>query len=165
MPYDRKKPHKKSNRSKEREEFIKLQNIWYEKLAKSGFSDLEWLDKNSGKGQNSPFLRQKLQKFKHLSASELSNRAKFFIGALQFSQDYKFPSRLHKYVWQLYSEGISYRDMIPLIRRRNFKHVPSIHWISIHLDRLRQAYEAWQLSQPDDLPTTADLMKANDCCF
>ena len=139
MKYNREKSRKKSNRSQDREEFIKLQNEWYDKLAESGFSDLEWLDKNSGSGQSSPFLRHNSIKSRHLSGKDIQNRAEYFLGASQFAQDYKFPTILHKFVWRLYIEGISYRNMIPIIEKKNYKKykTPSIFWLSIHKNKLK----------------------------
>lgn len=155
----------RSYKIKSREEFIELQNKWYSKLSKTGFVDLEWLDKNSGYGQNSPFLRTSLSKFKHLSPSELKNHSEYFIGATQFLEDYKFPSALHKFVWQCYCDGVSYRDMLPKIASRNFKKQPSIFWISIELNKLKKAYELWQLQQPEEPESLAKFIEDNDSIF
>lgn len=37
-------------------QFIKLQNKWYDKLRKSGYDDIEFLNKQTGRGQDSPYL-------------------------------------------------------------------------------------------------------------
>lgn len=142
-------------------EFIELQNKWYDKLTATGFSDLEWLDKNTGLGQNSPFLRGSTTKFKHLDTSELKKRAEYFTAALDFSRQHNFKTLLHKYTWELYCEGVSYRKMIPMFRRRGFKFVPSIFWISTELNKLKKHFQLWQLKQPNEVETTAEFMESN----
>lgn len=143
------------------EEFIKIQNEWYEKLSKAGFSDLEWLDKNTGLGQSTPFLKGNERKFKHLDASELSQTSEYFVQASQFAQLHKFSTKLHKYIWQLFAEGVSYRKMIPRIRSRRFKYVPSIFWISVELNKLKRDFWLWQLSQPDEPETLEQFLCDN----
>jgi hypothetical protein len=148
-------------------EFIKLQNKWYDKLSKKNFSDLEWLDKKSGSGQSSPFLRDSLSKFKHLEASELTISASYFSDASAFTSLHKFPSKLHKFMWSMFAEGVSYRLMIPQIASRGFKHVPSIFWISIELNKIKRDFWLWQVSQdnldsPDSPIDIAAFMESND---
>ena len=146
-----------------KEKFIKLQNKWYAKLSKSGFVDLEWYCQKTGQGHSSPFLRDSLNKFKHLEASELVQTAKYFIDAQAFTSHHTFPSRLHKFMWEMFASGLSYRKMIPEITSRGFKHVPSIFWISIELNKLKQDFWAWQVSQDDegDGESLSDFIELN----
>ena len=147
------------------EEFKKLQNEWYDKLDNSGFEDLEWLDKDSGFGQNSGFLKKSLKKFNKLTKKDLADKNIYFSLAKDFAQDYKFKSRLHKYIWELYIEGIAYRKMIPKIKSRNFKHVPSIYWISTHLSDIKVDFRKWQMEQPDEEESYDTFLRNNRGSF
>lgn len=141
--------------------FIETQNEWYDRLTSSGFSDLEWLDQKTGRGQSTPFLKDSCSKFRHLDVADLTDRVEYFQLAQDFTSSHKFSSRLHKFIWHLYTQGVSYRNMIPMIRSRGFKYVPSIFWISTHLTKLKRAFILWQLDQPDKPETLAQFMEDN----
>ena len=113
--------------------FIALQNTWYKKLSQAGFSDLEWTDSKTGQGHSTPFLSPSIVSFR---SSYSVTTQKYYEICRRFLQHGKFKSRLHKYVWELYCDGISYRKMIPKIKARGFKKVPSIFWISVKVNEM-----------------------------
>lgn len=144
-------------------EFIKLQNEWYDKLTKNGFRDLEWLDKKTGQGHSTPFLKDSLSVFKHLYDAEVQNH---FENCRAYLAHGKFPTRLHKFIWKLYCDGVSYRKMLPKIKARRFKKQPSIFWISVEINKLRLSMARFILEQPDeaseDLTSLHKFIEAND---
>jgi len=154
---------KSLSRKEQKEKIKKLRNKWYAKLSSTGFVDLEWYCLKTGQGHSSPFLRDSLSKFKHLRASDLVQTAKYFIDAQAFTEHYKFPSRLHRFMWEMFASGLSYRKMIPEIASRGFKHVPSIFWISTELNKLKQHFWSWQASQADedDIESLSDFIEQN----
>jgi hypothetical protein len=141
--------------------FIELQNKWYDKLTDSGFSDIEYLDQKTGQGQSTPYLESSLNHFRHLRASDISNMLEYFTLASQFLNDHKFPTKLHKFMWGLYCENISYRKMIPIIKARGFKFVPSIYWISIKINELKSIFKQYQLAQPSEDESLEDFIASN----
>lgn len=116
------------------EEFRKLQNKWYDKLQKSGFSDLEWLDKNSGKGQNSPFLTVSIEYLRKIHNLETET---YFRLSRAFLHDYDFKTLHFYHLWKLHSEGLTYRQIIPKLNKI-MKKKRSIFWISTHVNRLKK---------------------------
>ena len=149
-----------SNRNKKTKEFIRLQKKWYKKLAKSGFSDLEWTDEKTAKGQNTPYLRKSLNKFKHLTPEKFEEVSEFYSRAPDFASQHNFPTERHKFTWQLHIEGYSYRDSIEILTAEGFK-PPSVFWISDHLTKLKKAYVTWLAEQPEEPETLADFMANN----
>jgi hypothetical protein len=147
----------KFNRTKR---FIELQKLWYSKLTQSGFSDLEHLDQKNGLGEYSPYLKKPLQKFNHLHPSDVSERLEYFSAAQDFSSDHDFPTILHKFIWDQYVSGVSYRNMVPIIEQNRFKSV-SIFWISTEIAKLKQSFTAWQVLQDDAAETLEDFMQSN----
>ena len=151
----------KSRKYYRTDEFIKTQNIWYKKLADSGFADLEWLDKKSGAGHATPFLRDSLWKYRNIGAFEASQTLEYYNAAQEFSQVFTFPSKLHKFVWSLHAEGLSYRRIADKCRTRAFKHKPSIFWISIHIRKLKQEMFYWLADQDQPEETWEDFIASN----
>jgi hypothetical protein len=143
-------------------EFIKLQNKWYDKLSKKGFHDLEWLDTLSGAGHSTPFLRKSLNKFKQLDNDTIKKSVEYYSAAQDFASHYEFPSKLHKRIWLLFADGISYRKMIPIIKSFGYKHIPSIFWISIHLNKMKKDFWIWQYDQTQDEDTWDSFIRDNN---
>lgn len=143
-------------------EFIKLQNEWYDKLTQAAFQDLEWFDKKTAQGQNSPFLKHSLSNFKHIYDPQVQLH---FENCRHFLSHGKFPTKLHKFIFSLYCDGISYRNMLPKIRSRGFKRQPSIFWVSIEINKLRLDVARFILETKEaseDLQSVASFMESND---
>lgn len=80
-----------------------LQKIWYEKLKKSGFVDIE--DTNSSK----QYLKSWHSIYFHCryTPQSFEEKQEYYRRAGIFLHDHKFDSRLEKAIWSLHSEGMS----------------------------------------------------------
>ncbi len=120
--------------AKRSEEFKKTQKLWYDKLKKQGFDDLEWITHESGYGQNSPFLKYKHAPFDEVKIKEHTDH---YSKCAYFLNYGTFKSPLHKKIFAMYCEGVSYRNMIKRLKKsKSIKYIPSIFWISIHLNQM-----------------------------
>lgn len=85
-------------------DYKKLKEIWYAKLKKSGFEDIEqsdgklkeWSTRWVRKGF-SPIRNQSLESYFHM--------------ATRFLNEYPFESELHKIVWEYHANGLSVREI------------------------------------------------------
>lgn len=126
--------------------FIEIQNKWYDKLKKSGFKDLEWIDPKTGLGQNTPYLLTEDSKLKdRYNPSEQT----YYENALSYYHHGNFKSKLHKFIWKCHAEGISYRKMRKNIKSRGFKFVPSIFWISVEINKIRKDMALFLINNPE----------------
>jgi hypothetical protein len=114
--------------------FVKLQSKWYKKLSKAGFSDLEHFSEFYGASQASPFLRNPIANLR--SKFTVSTQI-YYQHAQDFAKYGNFPSKLLQYLWQLHSDGVSYRQIIPLIAKK-FKRTYSIFWVSQKVNKLKK---------------------------
>lgn len=142
-------------------DFKKLQAKWYAKLKDLHFSDIEYYSKNADSGFSTLNSQVLPYNIKHLSHLEFKNTLEYFNHAAHFANLHKFPSRLHKFVWELYVEGISYRKMQPLIKARGFKHIPSIFWISTKLQELRVQFKKYTNTLEDPEQGLHDFIASN----
>jgi len=125
--------------------FIDLQNKWYEKLKSKGFNDLEHLDKKSGAGQDTPFLAGNVSNLVQSYDPLVEN---YFRSCRNYLHYAKFPSKAHKVMWECFCEGYSYRQMIPIIKKKA-KISRSVFWISDHLNKLKRAMVEFNLNDPE----------------
>ena len=150
------KAHKKS-----KEDFKKLQAKWYKKLSKNGFEDLECYSPKTLQCPNTPYLRRCSSEYANLSSPDALQKLEYYQDASAFYHEHKFPSRLHKFVWLMHTQEISYRKMQSRIHSRGFKKTPSLFWISVHLNKMKKAFIAWRLSRPEAPETLEDFIESN----
>lgn len=131
-------------------DFIKLQNQWYKKLKSSGFEDIEWLDKSTGLGQNSDFLKDPDQ----MKTKAYKSETEFFYQmCTNFMTHVKIePARL-RYLFKLYSEGMPYRDIRKALVKRYRKYV-SLYFVFYHVKRLKEQMFHFNKTHPEGLWTT-----------
>lgn len=114
-------------------QFLKLQKKWYAKLSKSHFIDIEYYNPYFQGDQTAPFLlvsAPKSLKSHHITIQNHYNDARDFL------TNGHFATRRDFHLWSLYCEGISYRKMIPKLRKLcNIKR--SVFWICQNIKRLR----------------------------
>ena len=118
-------------------EYKKLQAEWYDKLKDTGFIDLEWLDKKSGAGHSTPFLKQSNANLLKVYDKDVENHfrhARNFLTHGNFTHKRKW--KRYKVLWSLYCDGYSYREMIPEIKKQARLTV-SVFWISTHINRIK----------------------------
>lgn len=84
-----------------------LKKIWYKKLKDSGFQDIE--DINSPrellKTWHSNYFMRKY------TPDEFEAKASYYRRCSHFLYDYSFDSDRERLVWELHSEGLSFRDI------------------------------------------------------
>ncbi len=115
-------------------EFKQAQKKWYDKLKKEGFEDIEWINHETGYGQNTPWIKNYK---KTVNEKKMHEHNDYYSKCSYFLHYGKFKSRLHKKIWEFYCEGLSYRNMVKRLKKENrFKYIPSIFWISIHLNQM-----------------------------
>lgn len=90
----------------------KLQNIWYRKLKSSGFKDIE--------GDYDIAITSGVLSIKRFqdrnSYDSFKNKERYYQLAGHFLHENTFDSDLHKNIWELHSEGLSYRDISEKIK-------------------------------------------------
>ena len=96
-------------------EYEKQREIWYKKLKKSGFEDIEQDDFNL-KTNSSVF-------FKNHTFEVWTAKATYYQMASNFLEEYKFNSRIEKVIWEYHSNGISFRDISKLLKKAKIKSI------------------------------------------
>ena len=91
-------------------EYEKLRAIWYKKLEKEGFVDIE-TDENNLKSWSAKFASKRSQDL--WQAKEA-----YYYMATNFLNDYKFESSFEKIVWEYHTNAISIRDIVKLLRKK-----------------------------------------------
>ncbi len=149
------------------ESFAKTQKIWYDKLKKEGFNDLEWINHATGAGQNGPYLKESSPPINEQKMEEHINH---FAKCSRYLHYGKFKTPLHKKVWAMYCEGISYRNMMKKLKKEGKnKYIPSIFWISMHINQMINecAFYTFKEDLQDEIePESIDyLMRTNKRAF
>lgn len=99
----------------------KLQKVWYKKLKKSGFEDIEkdentlkhWATRVFKESSNGSYYNEKEVYYK--------SREEYYRMAGRFLWDFTFDNKLEHKIWSLHSEGMSIRDIGALIRKTDKK--------------------------------------------
>lgn len=88
-------------------EFKELQKIWYDKLRKSGFEDIEQ-DETKLKTWSTELARDR---------RTVSFRSKelYYYKANHFLHDYEFESNIEKVIWEYHSNNVSFRDISKIL--------------------------------------------------
>jgi hypothetical protein len=94
--------------------FKALQKVWYDKLKKDGFSDIEQED---GK------LKAWSSSFTALAKNTVLREAKteYYRLVGQFLYDHEFDNALEKYVWELHAEAMGSRGIVKKLRSMGAK--------------------------------------------
>lgn len=91
-------------------EYDKLRAVWYKKLEKEGFQDIE-TDEHNLKSWSAKFASRKSQEL--WQAKEA-----YYYMATNFLNEYAFDSALEKTIWEYHTEAISIRDIVKLLRKK-----------------------------------------------
>src|SRR5690606_10178631 len=81
-------------------EFVQLRDEWYEKLRESGFDDIEY---------SSGAIRTDTKLIERMSRGD--GNAEFYRRVSCFLHEFKWASETEEHIWELYSEGVPYRDI------------------------------------------------------
>lgn len=96
-------------------EYEKLRAVWYAKLKKEGFDDIE-TDEYHLKTWSSKFASKKSQEL-------WRSKEAYYYMTTTFLNDYKFESKLEKIIWEYHSEAISVRDIVKLLRSLHYRKI------------------------------------------
>lgn len=90
----------------------KLQKTWYKKLSDDDFEDIERHGKYEGmlKVYSSEFYS------KDYPLEVRYAKQEYYQLATNFLEDYRFDKNLHKVIWEYHSMGISYRNIVKLLK-------------------------------------------------
>ncbi len=80
--------------------------LWYKKLSKSGFNDIETNEFNLK--SNSNIFTKKSKKYQNGGHDA---KYEYFYMARQFLNDYEFESKRQEIIWEYHSEAISITDI------------------------------------------------------
>ncbi len=94
-------------------DYEKLRAIWYKKLEREGFNDIEQ-DEDNLKSWSSQFKRK-------VSLDSWQAKAAYYYMAESFLNDYKFESRVERIIWEYHANGISIRDIVKLLQKVRIK--------------------------------------------
>ena len=101
-------------------EFEKLQAVWYKKLSKKGFKDIERTDR-VGKEENR-LKTDATENIAHLYTIErFTAREDYYRAAGHFLYDYKFKTPKERYIWELHATGKSIREIVTILKSRRQK--------------------------------------------
>lgn len=129
-----KNTHLKSKTPQEYRKLLKIRREWYAKLRSSGFSDIEHTDEKTGVTGDFAFLKQHQQAVAKAFNPATEN---FYRLARSFLEHYTFSSAMERYMWELYTEGTSYRKMQKLLTKRFGKRYKITFNIATICHRLR----------------------------
>ncbi len=102
--------------SKRQAELKKQQDIWYKKLAASGFEDIEQ-DENLLKRWASSAFTGKVNGARYdEKKSAIDATEEYYRIAGHFLYEHKFSSAFERTIWEMHSEGKSLRDISKALR-------------------------------------------------
>ncbi len=96
-------------------EYEKQRDIWYKKLKKEGFDDIE---------SNEDNLKSWSSRFATKRSVELQqDREAYYTMATTFLNSYAFESPLEKAIWEYHVEAISIKDIAKLLRKAKVRKI------------------------------------------
>lgn len=100
---------KKTKSHRKPENYPKLREVWYKKLAQSGFQDAE---------EDDFHLKQYSNRFAQPTAiRNWHAKSEYYSMAGQFLHTHKFASNLEKTIWEYHVNGIGVRDIAKLLKK------------------------------------------------
>ena len=99
-------------------QFQDLKAKWYKKLKKSGFEDAE-----QDEERLKSWSLEKNSKSRRPGASDSdvamlnSSKAEYYRQAGFFLHEYKFESRIDRYIWEKHANGVSHRNIAKILNK------------------------------------------------
>lgn len=93
-----------------KDNLTRLKEVWYRKLERSGFKDIEH-DENNLIDYSSSFNHNKR------SAKDFYAKSEYYSMAGQFLNEFKFKSKLQKIIWEYHSNGVSARNIAKVLAK------------------------------------------------
>lgn len=109
-----------------------LKEIWYKKLKKSGFHDIEKSEDHLHEWHSKRFLGIPKEVFKA--------KVDYYTMAERFLNDYPFETNMDKLVWEYHSQGVAVREIAQLLKKVGVKSIKiskSTIWLMVK--RLRNS--------------------------
>lgn len=114
-----------TEKSNKPSEYERLRAIWYAKLKKQGFTDIEQ-DEDNLKSWSAKFTSKSFLKNFHTKQA-------YYHMATSLLNDHKFNNRLEKTIWEYHANGISVREIVKMLRKAG---IPKMSrgpvWETIH---------------------------------
>ena len=98
-------------------EFKKLNKLWYGKLKKEGFQDIERQDKigaREGRLINSSLPHI----IENYTVDQFEVKREYYRMAGQFLHEYKFKTALERIIWDMHTQGISVRNIVKKLQSK-----------------------------------------------
>lgn len=144
-------------------EFNKTIKEWRDKLAKSGFHDIELHD-SGYKGKVLPYFASGKNAFStpmtyDFAAEQYYALARSFTHAFQW-QFFEDKAALYRYLWSMYSEGVPYRQMLKALAgdkvkrvhapncpkpHRTYKQKRGIWWMHKQIHIILTQFRQWRI--------------------
>ena len=122
------KQRRKKLKVTNRQDYATQKAIWYKKLESSGFEDAE---------RDEYRLKQYSAKFNQAAVrNSLEAKTEYYSMARRFMYDFKFESYLDKIVWEYHTNGISYRNIVRLLKNVKVSITPNKDNINAIINRL-----------------------------
>jgi len=131
-------------KSYQSEQFLELQAKWYDKLKQKGFQDIEEFSDKYGNRKS--FLKRSS---KSLSYKYNPTTFQHFRLARNFLEHGHFSSKLDKFIWKLYAEGYSYRDIIVELAKKDIHY--SVFFIFKKVRQLNQDMRLFNAYSPEGI--------------
>lgn len=128
-----------------------LQDIWYAKLAASGFDDLEWTKGEPGNSQNSDYLKGSAAR----GRTWAPERAQFYRLLQNYLTHYQFANMQDRYVLHALNDGITYRAILAACKKR-YKLKRSLYWFYYYVQDLVAKMVAWNSTHKEGLLNPAN---------
>lgn len=134
----------------QRREIGKMTAEWYKRLADEGMEDIEWLDAETGYGQNTPHLkRHDAGKMKHARPASFE----FYRLCAAYLQHNVWTATGHlagdKLIWALYTDGVTYRKIRAEVSKKHGR--KSLFYVHMRIHALRALMYAWHREHPEGL--------------
>lgn len=105
-------------------EFKKLQQLWYKKLEKNGFDDIE--SKVLSNKTLIPYLRSTPEHEVNRSTNKskvylIAQKQDYFRAVGHFLYDHKFTNEVERLIWEYHSDGKSLRETSSLLKNHRIK--------------------------------------------
>lgn len=96
-------------------EFKELQELWYKKLKKKGFKDIE---SKSGLLDVDKALNNVAT---HYTQATFTIKEDYYRLAGQFFHDHAFDTKFDRYIWENHSNGVSIRNIVKILRAMGYR--------------------------------------------
>ncbi len=131
--------------------FKATQKKLYTKLKKGGFNDLEWTDHNTGRGQNTDYLKQSAS----MARLWRPEKAQFFRLLRNYATHGQFKTKRDKAAVELLAEGISFRRILKHLKSY-YKYSKSLYTLFYELQDLLKDCHVFNVSHPEGLLNLAN---------